>query len=122
MTEATDPSQYGPELTKIAKGETPELEAMARAMVNSTLDGADVWATMRPVSKAWFYDMARAALRALREPSPAMLQPACAKHTPGQSMGVNHFTKVDHGEECPNFRARRRIWASMIDAILSEET
>lgn len=63
-------------------------------------------------------DRARAAIAALRSPTEAMLQPACDKHTPGQSMGPNWHTKIDDGEECPHFKARRRIWASMIDEAL----
>lgn len=44
-----------------------------------------------------------------REPTDAMLQGACEKHTPGQPMSEGM-------RECPGFVRRRRIWADMIAA------
>lgn len=50
-----------------------------------------------------------------REPTEAMLQPACAKHTPGAPMRLPH-EQWRGTEECPSFAKRRRIWASMLSA------
>lgn len=48
-----------------------------------------------------------------REPTDAMLQGACAKHTPGQPMATD--PKRPHAHvECPAFRRRRQIWRDMI--------
>lgn len=45
------------------------------------------------------------------EPTDAMLQGGCAKHTPGQPMSPD---SPFHDRECPSFERRRRIWADMI--------
>ena len=60
-------------------------------------------------------DLVRAVLMAVREPTAEMLQPACAKHTPGEPMSES----TPH--ECPGFINRRKRWKSMIDAILNED-
>lgn len=44
------------------------------------------------------------------EPTEAMLQGACDKHTPGQPMSE------DRPYECPRFETRRRIWRKMTAA------
>ena len=44
------------------------------------------------------------------EPTEAMLQGACDKHTPGKPMSD------DRPEECPRFQTRRRIYAAMLEA------
>ena len=44
------------------------------------------------------------------EPTAAMLQGACEKHTPGQPMSK------DRPDECPRFETRRRIYAKMLQA------
>jgi len=44
------------------------------------------------------------------EPTEAMLQGACDKHTPGQPMSKHR------GDECPRFATRRRIYAKMLAA------
>lgn len=60
-------------------------------------------------------NIVRAVLLAVREPDDAMLQPGCAKHTPGVPVSE------DRPDECPAFVRRRKVWANMIDTILAEE-
>lgn len=48
------------------------------------------------------------------DPTAGMLQPACDGHTPGEPMRADRAGPDSYfGEECPRFKARRRIWASM---------
>jgi hypothetical protein len=102
---------------------TPELEAMARAMEPSAFATYDAGYTQRNGHDLRAFlnaertvkaarRKARAALLAIREPTPAMLQGACDKHIPRQPMSA------ERDDECSRFQTRRRLWGRMIDAIL----
>lgn len=124
------------------KGETPAnaelVEAMARALARDLIrqDGYEDQPeeVFHPGELSWPYidqgkvdfgEIATACLQALsqagwvvvrREPSEAMLQGACDKHTPGVPMGSEGYSN----RECPRFETRRNIWRKMIAASAGE--
>ena len=74
-------------------------------------------------ARAIWFNRAYAALEAMREPTAAMLQGACEKHTPGLPMSATtpswRGPEYDSQDECPRFVTRRSIWQKMIDAALA---
>jgi hypothetical protein len=71
----------------------------------------------------WF-TRAYAALRAMRDPTDAMLAGACDKHNPGRPMVETTPLPFQRGDnrECPRFITRRNIWRKMVDAALDWPT
>ena len=73
------------------------------------------WADQWPDEFAWLRSMirsqARAAIQAMRDPTAAMIQTACNKHTPGEPMSPG-------GRTCVHQHNAVFRWQAMVDAAL----
>ena len=76
-----------------------------------------IWAILPAddADEALSREIARAALMAIREPSDAMLAPACKTHNPGEPMSEAR------PEECLAITRARARFTAMIDAVLEDK-